>query len=275
MNSPIPIQPSSPVIFTDYRAESVLRDLNSQPQQGTVTPIAQDCGLYGNPKREYSYDTSFLAATNNPLGFITPVRQGFAPGRMSNLPRFSMEMSLVRDDEHREDLVAVGIAESVDRICLQASQEFIGDFRCNIEIHRPDSIHGSPSTPSPTSTSSTQQGSSGGDSLLSWAYRHARATNSLRANISTVSNIFWAQGNHCQAWCPTSESDAANDMSCIIEAAKNLMAAQHRPNYESATWMKGVLRDGMELCRCLRQHRGRAEIKRLGVEYFGADWDEI
>lgn len=234
MRSPIPQPPASPIMFTNYREKSVL---------------------------------SVAGLLSSQLGNATPMAQDFGSILPAREDRFDSRMPVTSGNSYV-------VAEDVYRICLEATQEYIGDFKRHVELerHRRTPVV---SWPSISAYAIAPRNLPKEDILFEFVSQHAQVTGSFENHVKTVCNILWARDFECQRIFASDGRNTLSVMSRVIDAADSIMKAQHDLNDNSRDWTISVLRNGMDFCRHLQKFKGRDEIKRIGDEKLGFDWNGI
>lgn len=266
MRSPISQPPASLTIFTNYREQSVLSAAGPpSSQRGSATPMAQYYESM-HPQREDIFevpDTELYSDTATLL-LRSQLHTATYP------QQFPSQVPLVRDQAPPREVFPKRVAEDVYRICLKATQEYIGDFQRSVELERhrcsPVVAWHSLSTYALTPQTLSKE-----DVLFEFVSQLAQVKGSFENHVKTVCDILWAQELQHQRL----GRDTVSVMSRVMDAADSIMQAQSQSNEESRDWTIGVLRNGMDFCRYLRKFESRDEVKRIGDEKLGSDWDGI
>ncbi|KAJ4317596.1 hypothetical protein N0V84_007266 [Fusarium piperis] len=134
----------------------------------------------------------------------------------------------------------------VHDICLEVSQDYIQNFRYNIEQRLPE--------PQGNVSGRFTDRVSIFDEMARSLYRSIHVTASLMANTTLICSIIWVRGNALQMLSPESVSRALDDMSAVNAAAEDIAAilgiASRRGDVQEAD-VRNALHAGMEYCERL------------------------
>lgn len=180
-------------------------------------------------------------------------------------------MSIVEDEED-------SFVRRVQGICLQATREYIINFKRNIDQRR-GSLAELPQTndSSNSGSQSTVTNAPEGFESIEKLYRESRATSSLMTNANTICHVLYASAYTTRMLFPDSESDAALKMYSIMECSKKvLIGLEGRKGKEGdlKQAMKEIFNNGKQLCAGLRDDHSERAIEDLRKGYLGEDHDK-
>ncbi|KAI8718949.1 hypothetical protein NCS52_00675100 [Fusarium sp. LHS14.1] len=153
-------------------------------------------------------------------------------------------------------------ARQVHDICLGVSEDFIENFRYNIE-QRLSEVQQNESRRFPDRISIFDE------TALS-LYRSTHATASLTTNTTGICSILWARGNALQMLSPESVSKALDDMNVVNTAAENIARVfdivLERGDVHKAE-ARNSLEAGMAFCARLEYLDNRDEVENLALAF--------
>ncbi|EEU47827.1 uncharacterized protein NECHADRAFT_74795 [Fusarium vanettenii 77-13-4] len=153
-------------------------------------------------------------------------------------------------------------ARQVHDICLGVSQDFIENFRYNIE-QRLSEFQQNETRRFPGRVSIF-------DETARTLYRSTHATASLRTNTAGICSILWARGNALQMLSPESVSRALDGMSVVNTTAEDIARAfdivLERGDLHKAD-ARNILEAGMAFCERLEYLDKREEVENLALSF--------
>ncbi|RSL52826.1 hypothetical protein CEP54_010697 [Fusarium duplospermum] len=263
---PRPESPRSPSRFIYERSPSILRRDDNPPsippsEDGSGTPEYYD---RFSPAQHYGHPQFASHVPHETRMEAGPYPRDVTPNEQISEDGTNTMMYLFTDDgvpEHvahalNDRRFRYFAARHVHDLCLGVSQDFIQDFRRNIEQR----------------LSEHQENESGRfpgrfsifDHTALSLYRRTHVTDSLTTNTTGICSILWARGSALQMLSPGSVSKALDEMRVVNEAAEDIVRISdivlQRGNIHEEEVMN-VRQAGMMFCERLGYRSNREDLE--------------
>ncbi|RTE73351.1 hypothetical protein BHE90_012230 [Fusarium euwallaceae] len=263
---PRPESPRSPSRFIYERSPSILRRDDNPPSIPPSEDRYDTPEYYDrfSPAQHYDHPQFANHIPHEARMEVGPYSRDVTPYEQMSEADTSTVMSLFTDDGVPEHIVHTlndrrfryFAARHVHDLCLGVSQDFIQNFRCNIE-QRLSEPQGNESGRFPGRISIF-------DETARSLYRSIRVTASLTTNTTGICSILWARGNALQMLSPESVSKALDEMRVVNEAAEDIVRifniALERGNIHEGEVIN-VRQAGMVFCERLGYRGNRADLE--------------
>ncbi|KAM0427548.1 hypothetical protein ACHAPT_007508 [Fusarium lateritium] len=269
--------PLSPSRFI-YERRPFRSELGNEDMDSDGPPPSRD-----GPDAPQDHFRYFPAQRHDREQFANAIPPGAAPYARDIAPREravgldddgTMASLFINDNEPEHGAQALNIPEIrsavtryVHGICLGVSQDFIQQFRYNIERRRVEA-----QGPEPRRFADRIAGF---DETARSLYRGAHATPSLMTNTTTICSILWARGNALQMLSPSSVFAAVEGMRGLNAAGEDVARIFDMASlWEDVDEMelRDVLRRGMEYCGRLEYMESHEDLYNMGYWLFGEPW---